>query len=310
MVEPAFDVVCVGEAMVELADAGAGRGFGQGGDALNTALHLARSGWRTGFLTALGNDPFSQDLRTGWVAEGLDVSLVLAHPTRAVGLYAIRTDGDGERSFHYWRDASAARDMFALPGMAAAVALAEAARVLVFSLISLAILPVEGRRALLDLAARVRARGGLVAFDGNYRPRLWPSAGEAASWRDAAIARADIGFPTLQDEDDISPTNLEACASHWQRLGCQEVIVKLGARGCRLPDGTIVPPPQVVRPVDTSGAGDAFNAGYLAARLQGLAPRDCGLAGHRLAAAVVQQAGAIPQLDRAAYAPLAPATRA
>jgi 2-dehydro-3-deoxygluconokinase len=62
--------------------------------------------------------------------------------------------------------------------------------------------------------------------------------------------------------------------------------------------------------VDTSGAGDAFNAGYLAARLQGLAPRDCALAGHRLAAAVVQQAGAIPQLDRAAHAPLAPATRA
>lgn len=300
---PPFDVVCAGEGMVELSFAGSTPVIGHGGDTLNTALHLARSGLRTGFLTALGTDPFSIEMRRAWQAEGLDCSLVLTHPERNAGLYAIRTDADGERSFSYWRDASAARETFALPQSAAAAASAQSTRVLLFSLITLAVLRPDGRARLLELADAVRANGGLVAFDGNYRPRLWASPAEAAAARDAAIARADIGFPTLDDERQLGATDADSCAGHWQSLGCTETVLKLGAGGCRLADGTVLPPPQVIVPVDTSGAGDAFNAGYLAARLRGEPSAACALAGHRLAGLVVQRPGAIPSLDRSAYAP-------
>lgn len=275
--------------------------LGHGGDTLNSAIHMARAGLPVAYMTALGTDPFSLDLRRSWEEEGLDCGLVLTHPARHVGLYAISTDAAGERSFTYWREASAARALFEVDAIDAALVEAEKARLLCFSLISLAILGEEGRRRLLDLAGRVRRRGGQVAFDGNYRPRLWGSGGEAAQWRDAAIAVADIGLPTLEDEVMLSgAVDADGVAAHWQALGCREVIVKLGAQGCRLPDGSPCPPPARLQPVDTSGAGDAFNAGYLAARLRGLPAPDAALRGHALAGWTVMRRGAIPARDDAA----------
>lgn len=286
--------VFIGEAMLELSRRDGDWAMAYGGDTLNTAIHMARAGHDVAYLTALGEDPFSRDMTRQWQAEGLDVSLVLAHPTRQAGLYAIDTDAAGERSFTYWRDSSAAREMFALPGMADALARTERADLLAFSLITLAILPEAARGELLALARRVRANGGKVAFDGNYRPRLWLGS-DARAARDAAIACADIGLPTLEDETALSgESSAEAVAAHWRGLGCAEVIVKLGAGGCRLPDGTIVKPDQVLQPVDTSGAGDAFNAGYLGARLSGASIAEAARAGHALAGWTIMRPGAIP----------------
>ena len=292
-------VVLIGEGMLELARRDGEWALGHGGDMLNTAIHLARYGMDTAFLTALGDDPYSAQLRMDWAAEGLDTGLILTDPDRNAGLYAISADAAGERTFTYWRSDSAARQMFALQQTAAALVLAEQADVLAFSLITLAILPPEARQVLLALCGRIRAHGGKVAFDGNYRPRLWPSAQAARSARDAALAFADIGLPTLDDEAALSgEAEGDAVAAHWQRHGCAEVIVKLGARGCRLPGGGVSAPPDVLAPVDTSGAGDAFNGGYLAARLRGASTEESALAGQRLAGWVVMRAGAIPARDQ------------
>jgi 2-dehydro-3-deoxygluconokinase len=285
----------VGEAMLELSRDGDGWRLGYGGDTLNTAIHLARAGIDTAFLTALGDDPFSHALRSAWQTESLDCGLVLTHPTRQPGLYAITTDPAGERSFTYWRDTSAAREMFTLPGIEQALARVEHAELLYFSLITLAILPPEGRERLLTLAHRVRETGGRVAFDGNYRARLWASPDEARAARDAAIGIADIGLPTLEDETALSgEQDGHAVARHWQALGCAETVVKLGAHGCRLPDGQVLPPPCRLDPVDTSGAGDAFNGGYLAGRLAGLSVTEAAGIAHKLAGRVIMQCGAIP----------------
>ena len=284
--------------MLELSRKGDDWRMSHGGDALNTAIHLARAGHDVAFMTALGSDPFSDDLRGKWRSEGLDTSLILSDPARSPGLYAITTDDAGERSFTYWRDNSAARGMFALPGIEDALAAAEGAELIAYSLITLAILPPAAREALFALCRRVRARGGKVAFDGNYRPRLWTSSAETIAARDFAIACADIGLPTLEDETALSgEVEADAVARHWIGLGCGETIVKLGASGCRLPDGTVLPPPEVLRPVDTSGAGDAFNGGYLAARMDGADVAQSALAGHRQAGWVVMRRGAIPALD-------------
>jgi 2-dehydro-3-deoxygluconokinase len=277
---------------------GAGWQLGYGGDTLNTAIHLARAGQDVAYLTAIGSDPLSSELKTQWAAEGLDTALVLDHPTRNTGLYAISTDEKGERSFSYWRDNSAAREMFALPAMEAALAVAERAELLAFSLISLAILPAEARERLFDLCRQIRSNGGRIAFDGNYRPRLWPSAADARAARDAAIACADIGLPTFEDENMLSgEVSADAVHDHWASLGCSETIVKLGAAGARLPDGTVIAPPALLQPVDTSGAGDAFNGGYLAARLDGANLSEAVMAGHRLAGWCVMRPGAIPPRD-------------
>jgi 2-dehydro-3-deoxygluconokinase len=295
--------VFIGEAMLELSRDGDRWRMGYGGDTINTAIHIARAGIDTAYLTALGDDGFSADLRDlEWPGEGLDTSLVLTDPARGPGLYAITTDAAGERSFTYWRGQSAARGVFSCAGIAAALERVAAADLFGFSLISLAILPPEGREQLYALAREVRARGGRVAFDGNYRPRLWESVADARAARDAAIAVADIGLPTLDDEAAMhmpDPLSAEDVAAHWTGLGCGETIVKLGAAGCRLPDGSILPPPEILSPVDTSGAGDAFNGGYLSARLTGASITDSALAGHRLAGWCVMRRGAIPAREAA-----------
>jgi 2-dehydro-3-deoxygluconokinase len=301
MTRPGPRIVCVGEAMVELAPQGDGWDVGYGGDTLNQALHLARFGFDVGYLTVLGNDPFAPRMQAAWECEGLDPSLLLRSDSRTTGLYAISVDDRGERHFHYWRSASAARELFDHPQIGDALGHAAEADALVYSLISLAILPQHGREKLIGLAGEVRQRGGKVAFDGNYRPTLWESVEAARAWRDRAVAEADFGLPTIDDERALAGFHeAGAVAGHWRQRGCGEPVVKLGSAGCRLPDGTVVPPPNLLKPVDSSGAGDAFSAGYLAARLRGAAPDEAARCGHELAGWTVMRSGAIPPRDHAA----------
>jgi len=272
-----------------------------GGDTLNVALHLTRLGFDVAYLTALGSDPFAGSMRSAWGREGLDVSLVLTDPDRTTGLYCIETDEKGERHFSYWRGESAARRLFNLSGIDMAVATAERADLLFFSLISLAILPDEGRELVISLARQVRTNGGRVAFDNNYRPRLWDGPQTARMWRDRAAAVADFGLPSLSDETLLDGTeSAQTVHDHWLMWGCREVLVKLGADGILLPDGTVTKPEVQHHALDTSGAGDAFDAGYLAARLRGCPPEEAALQGQQLAGWTVMRHGAIPERDHMA----------
>lgn len=296
-------IVVAGEGMVELARRSDGNCWqlGHGGDTLNTAIHFARFGRNIAYASALGSDSFSDELRNAWAGEGIDTSLILTDPLHAAGLYAIRLDAAGERSFAYWRSDSAARRMFTLPDSAAMAVQAAQADLLCYSLISLAILPQEGRAAMFALARAVRARGGRVAFDSNYRARLWASEAEAREAHESALECCDIGLPTLEDETALlGLADAETVAAHWRARGVSEVVVKLGVRGCCVDGERVVAPLAISVPVDTSGAGDAFNAAYLHARLSGASGEVAALAGHRLAGWVVTQPGAIPLRTAAA----------
>jgi 2-dehydro-3-deoxygluconokinase len=170
-------IVCIGEAMVELSEGVDRRTFRYGGDAIGTAVHLARLGHDVAFFTAVGEEPASHKLRDEWEKEGVDCSLVLTHPTREVGLYAITSGPQGQRQFSYWRESSAAREMFALEGSVAAAERAAAYDLVCFSLESLAILPPDGRDRLLDLARKTGITGRSCGLDPTRRlppamPRL------------------------------------------------------------------------------------------------------------------------------------------
>jgi 2-dehydro-3-deoxygluconokinase len=291
-------IACLGECMVELSSTAAGlfsRGFG--GDTLNTALYLARLGVDSAFVTALGDDRLSQSMIDAWTAEGIDTGHVLRLPGRAPGLYMIERDAAGERSFLYWRDRAPAREFFAHADDATLDALARADW-LYFSGITLAIFDVSGLEPLHRLLKRRRAEGKKTAFDGNFRPGVWN--GDRVRARtvfEQILPLVDLALPTLEDEQDLfGDRDAHACAARLRALGVGEIVIKQGAQGCVIHSGDEiiqVAPEHVVRPVDTTAAGDSFNAGYLAARLQGLGPRDAALAGHRLAGIVIQHAGAV-----------------
>ncbi|MDO8313580.1 MAG: sugar kinase, partial [Sideroxyarcus sp.] len=276
-----------------------------GGDTLNTAIHMARMGQDVAYVTAVGTDPISDALVAAWADEGIDTRYVLRHPSRSPGIYAINVDAQGERSFLYWRERSAAREMFALPEMDNVLVAALDASVLYFSLISLAILPQQGRKLLLDLATANKGSGKIVAYDSNFRANLWASNAEALAVSVQAIAAATLGLPTNVDEQQLHGRSLPAAAiaALWIDGGCDEVVVKAGEAGCHFATGDSVSMDFAVGridPVDTSGAGDAFNAGYLSARLDQLDPAIAVAKGQALARWVIARSGAIPPREAAA----------
>ena len=290
----ASSVVAIGECMLEMRKTGENWQLGHGGDTFNTALYLARLGESVAFFTALGDDPFSAKLKTDWQDEGLLLDLVLTAPARLPGLYAIVTDANGERDFHYWRTQAPVRDLFRLPGAGAALVRSACADLLYISGITLSLFEAADRARLAMLAREVRDRGGTVAFDPNYRASLWPSPALAR----AAIAEfaqmTTIVLGTFEDEaalyGDATPASTQA---RWHAAGVAEVVIKLGADGCMITDGRIIPPRRSLAAVDTTGAGDAFNAGYLAALRRGLRPdQAAGFANH-LGGLVIGCPGAI-----------------
>ena len=183
-------IFIVGEAMLEYHSGGALGGLRYGGDTLNTAIHMARMGMDVAYVTALGSDPISDALIDLWQGEGIDTRFVLRHPDRNPGIYAINVDSEGERSFLYWRNKSAASDMFSLPKIGAAMNAASRGHLLYYSLITLAILPPSARGQLFDTARSVKAGGGMVAYDSNFRASLWRS----LSGRAAGFERGNCTF--------------------------------------------------------------------------------------------------------------------
>jgi 2-dehydro-3-deoxygluconokinase len=299
-------VISVGEVMVELSRGPEGRyGLSYGGDTFNTAVYLARAGIPTTYATALGDDPYSDALTALAAAEGVGTELMLRVPGRQPGLYLIETDGKGERKFYYWRDTSPARELFELDDWARLAEALLSARLVYFSGVTLSLYSNTGLGRFLAALELARKQGAIVAFDGNFRPRGWK--GDVARTRTVfteALKRVDIALPTFDDEAVLwGDTNPEATVERLQAFGIPEIVVKNGPNNALVAHKTArepVPVPEVVVPVDTTAAGDSFNAAYLAARLRGEAPAAAASAAHSLAGQVIQHRGAI--MPRAAAA--------
>lgn len=305
--------VMIGEAMMELrprksdnGEDGDGYDSDVAGDVYNTAVYLKRlmgADAEVCFLSALGDEQVSQAMRSAIEAEGIDTSLTRALPGAVPGLYMIHTDDQGERSFTYWRSTSAARRM--LEGETAD-SLAETLSsfdVVYFSGITLAILPPEHVYLLIEAAARARANGALIAFDPNYRAKLWPGVEAARAAYERTYSVCDILLPGMDDEMELHGDT--ASASVLDRLrpfDIGHVVLKAGSEGVYMMSGgqtQQIPYERVTRPVDTTAAGDSFAAGWLAGRLQGLDPAAAVEKAARVAAFVVTQPGAIAR--RAAF---------
>lgn len=281
--------------MIELTQGPAGQlQRGYGGDTLNTAIYFARLGAAVDYVTALGDDVWSEEMIAAWTAEGIGTRHVARIPGKLPGLYIIETAADGERRFHYWRDSSAARLLLDLPGSAAMLAALSSYDLVYISGITLSLYDAGGRARLLTALGAARRAGTRVAFDTNFRPRNWPDRAAAQAAYGEAFAVSDIVLASLEDLDLLYGIGEGARAA--DRLAVGELVLKLLEPACRVRApgfDTVVTAAPVPRVVDTTAAGDSFAAAYLAARLGGADPVAAATAGHRLAGIVVGHRGAI-----------------
>jgi len=290
-------MVSVGECMIELSGGEGGQyRMGFAGDTLN-CIWYARArlpaDWTTDYVTALGDDNYSDEMRAFLKAHGIGTAHIQTIPGRRPGLYMIRQK-DGDRHFTYWRETSAARmmaeDREALPKAFAG------ADLIYFSGITLAILTPRARGRLLKAIVGARNAGALVAFDPNARPALWRSREIMGSTHTVAASISDIVLPTFPDEKaTFGDESAEATAARYLALGVREVAVKDGSEPAIIAtaDGRESVPATRGTMVDATGAGDSFNGAYLAARLEGAEPVEAARAAHKVAGVVIGHRGAL-----------------
>jgi 2-dehydro-3-deoxygluconokinase len=296
-------VLCVGECMVELSHVDARTlKLGFAGDTYNTAVYLRRVAGElgldveVGYLTGLGTDEYSAQMREDWRAESIaDHSIVVDDDLP--GVYAIRTDWRGERHFSYWREQSAARRVFRGTDWCRAVE----GDVIHLSGITLQLTTRAARAALIARLGELRAAGTRVSLDTNYRPRGWPSPSDAMVAIDELCTVADVVLTSHDDERLLrGHGTADELIALLVGFGANEVVLRDGANGSYVWHGersVHVPVQPVERIVDTTAAGDAFNGGYLAARIGGADPVAAAELGTRVAATAIQHAGALTPRD-------------
>ncbi len=297
--------LAIGECMVEMAPTGEGTfSMGFAGDTLNTAWYVRKSlpqDWTVGYYTAVGRDQVSEQM-TGFLTEaGIETTKIRQLNDRTVGLYMIQLK-DGERSFAYWRSQAAARCLADDP--AALAAAVSGADLIYFSGITLAILPAEGRREFFSALKTARQKGAKTAFDPNLRPRLWEDEETMRRVVTEAAGLCDFVMPSFEDEEayfgDVTPAE---SADRYLAAGAQMVVVKNGPQEVIVAtavERTAFSPKPVSNVVDTTAAGDSFNAAFLAEYLISGNVSVSVTSGAGLAGTVIQHRGALVDCFEAA----------
>ena len=239
----------------------------------NVAIGLARLGHQAGWVGRVGADEPGELVQRTLRAEGVDVSGVTTDPSRPTGLMlAERRIGDLVRVTYYRSGSAGSR----LSPADILPRIGEGVRLLHLTGITAA-LSDTARQCVTDAAARAREAGVAVSVDVNYRARLWTPA-EARATLLPLTGQADIVFASadelamLAGQDDV-----QVAAQEMLARGAGQVVVKRGADGATAyaAGATVSVPARQVTVADVVGAGDAFVAGYLSARLDGARTRDC-----------------------------------
>jgi 2-dehydro-3-deoxygluconokinase len=292
-------IALLGEPLVELtAVSGQSYNMGIAGDVLNVAVATARLWGNTYLVTGLGRDSNSESIVTFAQQHNVDTSRVFVDEVHKAGLYFIENDEQGERSFKYQRSNSAAKYLFArTESLSHALSSLEAMANIYFSGITLALMTPESLTFFLSWLERYRINGGRVIFDNNYRPALWSSPQEYVDACEQVLRETDIFLPSLDDVMLSLSLHDKSEAMAWiEKQRVSEVVISDGVAPLTIIiDGEsaqidVTPAKQVV---DTTGAGDGFNGGYLAARLAGMSPLQAVEEGMNIAADVVGHKGAI-----------------
>ncbi len=236
--------------------------LGPGGNSINTAIALARLGVSVRVAAAIGDDRFGQFIRDRVRAEGIDDAGLVTLPGAKTSTSIVLVETTGERRFLHLRGVSAF-----FSGGNLDWGQVEGSRI--FHYASAFAIPAFDETSLEPALKRAHELGCLTSMN-----ICWDVRGRWLKAVQSALAHTDFIFPNRDEGRELTGESEPAAIAAWLRgLGVKTVIVKLGAAGCYVesPQGSFTSPGFAVQPVDTTGAGDCFAAGFLAAICRGQA---------------------------------------
>ena len=230
-----------------------------GGAPANVAVGVARLGGQSAFIGRVGNDPLGQFMLETLNSENVDTTHMILDPQHRTSTVVVGLD-NGERSFTFMVPSA---DQFLqtndLPHFKSGEWL---------HCCSIALINNQSREATFEAIRRIKVAGGFFSFDPNLRESLWASLDEMKSVVMDAIALADVlkfskeELTLLTNTDSLEKAFEKITALYPEKL----IIVTLGKDGAlyHLAGKKDVVAGKPLRPIDTTGAGDAFVGGLLA----------------------------------------------
>ncbi len=291
-------VAVIGECMVELYQNKQGL-YKQtfGGDTFNCSVYLKRTlKARVEYITVLGEDELSNKMIDFFKKQEIHTTYIDRLKNRNLGLYIINTK-KGERTFSYWRGEAAAKELFLTNSLKKIENELLSYDMIYFSAITLAIMSENGRMNLFKIIKKARVRGVKIAFDSNYRPRLYKNSDEARQIYNQAIHYCDIFLPSIDDEKELwGDLNSNSIIKKALDAGISEIVIKCGKEDIIYHYENItktIKTKQLKNIIDSTSAGDSFNGAYLAFRLKGKTIKQSIKKAQELASKVIMHKGAI-----------------
>lgn len=299
MTAPKFDILAIGEPMVELNEDRSGAEAvyrpGHGGDTSNAIIAAARQGAKTAYFTHLGDDTFGHQFLDLWAKEGVDSSTVVMKSGLRTGIYFVTHGPDGH-AFSYYRAGSAA-SLVGPVDMPQDLVMQTA--ILHVSGISQAISN-SACDMVFDAIACARKAGRIVSYDTNLRLRLWPIERARAIIHEA-VSQSTIVLPGLDDARALTGLDSpESICDFYLGLGPDIVALTMGKEGTMVAvkgDRRHIPA-RVVTAVDATGAGDTFDGAFLAEWLRARDPFAAADYANAAAALSTQGYGAVAPIPK------------
>ncbi|NIM05396.1 MAG: hypothetical protein GTO55_04755 [Armatimonadetes bacterium] len=302
-----LDVISIGSCIAELTPARPGQPLACGGPleifpsgaAGNFALAAARLGLKVALASRVGEDELGTFVKKRFQDSGVEVSHILPTPGQFTPLSLCWADGTGKKFFYHYRFPGFSDPLCELRSEDLEDEFIADGRLLHFS--EACIREAGLRDIVFQIVARFRARGGRVLYCPNYRG-LWRDGEErmkAAQKR--AVALAD--YLILNDEEAgvITGEPLEKAASMLRELGPSALVITSGEKGARLfseEDEAFIPAYKVSVVYDV-GAGDTFQAGFVAGLSWGMKLLESVRLGAAVAALRITRSGAPGSLPTA-----------
>ena len=285
MANKRFDLLAIGECLVEFRKTGDGllsQSFA--GDTFNSLFYASRLGLKTSYLSAIGNDEYSSELVRFMDDEDIGRNNLLHRTTRRNGAYLIETDAKKNSHLTFWRKDSAATTLLQSYSATRLQKRLTNTRYFLFSMIALGMLR-KGERlieALTTLPSDVT-----TIFDLNYRASLWKNRDEYLQTI-SLVKHADYVMHSSSD-GEIKPQLLEQLTPKAiiKRNADAPTVVAESSSICEIPTH------KCSKFVDATGAGDAFNAGFIFGLRKDLGVRDSVVLGNICGSMATERAGGI-----------------